>query len=74
MEKRRGDVSADQARDAGGCGGGEMACDVAGSGAEVEDERERPRYVLGVVSAGRARRRGGGVLGASRQDVRRLRL
>lgn len=40
VQQRGGDVGADEPRDAGGCGGGEVARDVAGSGAEVEDERE----------------------------------
>lgn len=33
-----GDVGADEVRNAGWGGGGETACDVAGSGAEVEYE------------------------------------
>lgn len=47
MQQRGGDVGADEPRDAGGCGGGEVTRDVAGSGTEVEDEREGSRYVLG---------------------------
>lgn len=38
VEERVGDVGADEVRDAGWGGDGETACNVAGSGPEVEYE------------------------------------